>query len=175
VPKLKVFCTAIGFHDAYVGTPSKKAALKAWGTTKDLFARGAAEIVTDPKLTKEPLASPGEVFKLSRGSAAEQMAALPKDEAAPPRRTKPPAMSKLKVAVEPRPDRAALNEAENAVDEAQARQQRETDGLNAQIARLEKQRRQLSATQAREREKLEKIRLAEETRYRRAMEKWRSE
>ena len=80
--KLKVFSTAIGFHDAYVAAPSKKAALKAWGTTKDLFARGAAEIVTDPELTREPLASPGEVFKLSRGSTAEQMAALGKDKSA---------------------------------------------------------------------------------------------
>jgi hypothetical protein len=28
--KLKVFRTPIGFHDAYVAAPSKKAALAAW-------------------------------------------------------------------------------------------------------------------------------------------------
>ena len=55
--KLKVFRTPIGFHDAYVATPTKKAALEAWGTDANLFARGTAEEVTDPKLTAAPLAS----------------------------------------------------------------------------------------------------------------------
>ena len=40
--KLKVFRTPIGFHDAYVAAPSQKAALQAWGTDTDLFARGVA-------------------------------------------------------------------------------------------------------------------------------------
>lgn len=30
--KLKVFCTPIGFHDAYVAAPSQKAALEVWDT-----------------------------------------------------------------------------------------------------------------------------------------------
>jgi hypothetical protein len=38
--KLKVFCTAIGFHDAYVAAPSMKAALEAWGADVSLFAAG---------------------------------------------------------------------------------------------------------------------------------------
>ena len=29
--RLKVFRTSIGFHDAYVAAPSRKAALEAWG------------------------------------------------------------------------------------------------------------------------------------------------
>lgn len=44
--KLKVFRTSIGFHDAYVSAPSRKAALEAWGAGKDLFAIGSAELVT---------------------------------------------------------------------------------------------------------------------------------
>jgi len=81
VPRaLKVFRTAIGFHDAYVAAPSRKAALAAWGTDKDLFARKAAEQVTDPALTKEPLAHPGEVIRVVRGSAAEHVKALGKIE-----------------------------------------------------------------------------------------------
>ena len=56
---LKVYRTTTGFHDAYVAAPSQKAALEAWGTDKNLFARGVAEQVTDPKLTAEPLAAPG--------------------------------------------------------------------------------------------------------------------
>src|SRR4051794_12137810 len=72
---LKVYRTPIGFHDAYVAASSQAAALKAWGTDRNLFARGAAEIVTDPALTEAPLADPGKVIKRLRGSADEQMAA----------------------------------------------------------------------------------------------------
>ena len=32
MPKLKVYRTPIGFHDAYVAAPSQKAALDAWGS-----------------------------------------------------------------------------------------------------------------------------------------------
>ena len=49
--KLKVFRTPIGFHDAYVAAPSQKAALEAWGSDSNLFAAGAAELVTDAALT----------------------------------------------------------------------------------------------------------------------------
>ncbi len=87
-PKLKVYRLPIGFHDAYVAAPTKKAAIEAWGSDKDVFQRGQAELVEDPKLTREPLASPGKVIKRLRGTAAEQMAALGKDEPAPRRKGK---------------------------------------------------------------------------------------
>lgn len=74
--KLKVFRTPIGFHDAYVAAPSQKAALEAWGTDTNLFARGSAEQVTDEKLMKAPLERPGEVIKVERGTRKEQLAAL---------------------------------------------------------------------------------------------------
>jgi hypothetical protein len=76
---LKVYRTPIGFHDAFVAAPSQKAALEAWGASTDLFARGLAETVTDAALTKAPLATPGKVVKVSRGSRAEQLRALAKD------------------------------------------------------------------------------------------------
>lgn len=171
--KLKVFRTAIGFHDAYVAAPSKKAALKAWRTTKDLFSRGAAEIVTDSKLTKVPLASPGEVFKISRGSAAEQFAALPKDASAKARRAKPPSMSKLRAATKLRPDPTPFEEAQAALDDAVARHRHEAGDLDARIDRLNKQRRALDTAHGKEIAKLEKARSTAETRYRRAIEKWR--
>jgi hypothetical protein len=88
-PKLKVYRTPIGFHDAYVAAPSQKAALAAWGSDANLFARGVAELVTDEALTREPLDKPGEVIRRPRGTTAEYIAALPKD--APPRpRPAPP-------------------------------------------------------------------------------------
>ena len=61
--KLKVFRTPIGFHDAYVAAPSRKAALEAWGADSNIFAQGIAEEVTDPKLMEEPLADPGKVIR----------------------------------------------------------------------------------------------------------------
>src|SRR3546814_12633677 len=73
---------SIGFHDAYVAAPSQKAALEAWGADANLFARGVAEVVTDPALTAEPLAHPGTVIKRPRGSMAEHLAALPAERPA---------------------------------------------------------------------------------------------
>ncbi len=71
--KLKVFRAAIGFDDAYVAAPSRKAALAAWGSDADLFARGMADEVTDPELTAAPLARAGQgrarVARRSRGAA----------------------------------------------------------------------------------------------------------
>jgi hypothetical protein len=78
--KLKVYRTVAGFNDAYVAATSQKAALEAWGSVRDLFARGIAELVTDPALTAAPLASPGVVVKHSRGTTAEQIKAMPSPE-----------------------------------------------------------------------------------------------
>jgi hypothetical protein len=61
-PRLKVYRTEAGFHDAYVAAPNRKAALKAWGARGDLFYQQAAQVVTDPALTVEPLAEPGTVI-----------------------------------------------------------------------------------------------------------------
>ena len=71
-----MFRTPIGFHDAYVAAPSMKAALAVWGSSTNLFSQGAAELVTDPKLTRAPLARPGEVVRVPRGSEGEHFKAL---------------------------------------------------------------------------------------------------
>jgi hypothetical protein len=75
-PRLKVYSTPIGFHDALVAAPNQKAALEAWGAGTNLFSQGAAHVVTDPKLVKEPLEKPGRVIKVPRGSTREHLAAL---------------------------------------------------------------------------------------------------
>ncbi len=112
--KLKVFRTAVGFRDAYVAAPSKAAALRAWGTDKDLFARGAAELVADPALIEVPLSRPGEVIYVTRGSMEEQIAALgpmPKQRkaTAAPQKALPARKSP------PRPSRSKLDAAERAL------------------------------------------------------------
>jgi hypothetical protein len=175
--KLKVYRTAIGFHDAFVAAPSQKAALEAWGSDKNLFARGAADLVTDPALTAEPLANPGKVIKRLRGTAEEQIAALPPDrpksrkqtdESTQPQPRKEPPKPK------PRPSRSALEAAEAEVDRAERAQAEQREALAAREAALAKERRALERSQADELETLRRERDREEDSYRRALREWKA-
>lgn len=171
--KLKVYRTPIGFQDAYVAAPSQKAALAAWGSDADLFARGVAEVVTDAALTKAPLAAPGEVIKVSRGSAAEQMAALPADA---PKRAKakaakptPARQPKRAAKPKPRPSRAKLDAAEAALADAEENHRGALAELAKEEAALARRKRALVAEQEKERAKLEKARARVEGAYDRAI------
>lgn len=150
--KLKVYRTPIGFHDAYVAAPNQKAALKAWGSDADLFARGVAELVTDETLTAEPLEKPGEIIRLRRGSDAENMAALPKaarrvktrapdpiddDDGPPPRPRRKTAPGKA--AAEAAPERPEPRpRATRAPSDAPAKPAREAKAKRPSRARLDK-------------------------------------
>lgn len=194
--KLKVFRTPIGFHDAYVAAPSQKAALAAWGSDRDLFARGVAERVDDPALMREPLAHPGEVIRRSRGTTAEQIAALPKDAPKRPSRSasaKTPAdeaesgaraRAKARAAAErkprassakpkPPPDRNRLEAAERALTDAEARHREERRALARREAELAKERRQLEKRQAAEQARLAGKSEAARKAYERAVDAWR--
>ena len=174
--KFKVFRTAAGFHDAYVAAPSRKAALAAWGADKDLFARGVAEEVTDPALTEAPLATPGEVVKVSRGGREEQLAALPEDTPKPKVRAKaarPAREPKPKPAPDPKPSRNALDRAEQALAEAAARHQDERAAITEEEEALERRKRELKRAQEREAAALDRARVAAETAYRAALDTWR--
>lgn len=142
--RLKVFRTPIGFHDAWVAAPSRKAALAAWGADRDLFARGVAEEVTDPAAMAAPLAQPGVVLRTSRGSVAEQLAALPA-KTAPVRKDARPAADRAAPAPRarrvPRPDHAALDAAEAAVAAADRRCRQVTAEFDAREAELARERR----------------------------------
>lgn len=159
--KLKVYRTPIGFHDAYVAAPSQKAALAAWGSDANLFARGVAEQVTDPALMKEPLAQPGKVIRKLRGTAEEQLAALPKSARGPGKMT--PARPKKP------PSRAALEAAETALAEAEQRQRAEISALQAREAALARERRALEKRHDAESAKLAKARDRERGNYERAL------
>ena len=170
--QLKVFRTPIGFHDAYVAVPSQKAALEAWGSDHDLFGRGEAERVEDPALIAEPLAHPGTVIKRLRGTAEQQFAALP-----PARRSKsnsaerPEPRRKAKPA--PRPDRAPLDRAEEAVAAAERRHEQKLDALIKEEEKLRQRRR--AAEKARDaqigklRDRADRLRES----YERKLEAWR--
>ena len=188
---LKVFRTPIGFHDAYVAAPTKKAALEAWGSTHDLFARGVAEIVTDPALTEEPLATPGKVIKRSRGTTAEQIAALPTverpdraasgDEDEPQRSTSAKAKAKTPAKPKarpkpppPRPSPEALEAAEAELEAAGRRHEDDTRALAREQAALDRRRRDLERTQAAERAKFQEAVDRADTAYAAALKRWRA-
>jgi hypothetical protein len=170
--KLKVYRTPIGFHDAYVAAPSQKAALEAWGSDANLFARGVAEVVTDPALTKEPLARPAKVIKRLRGTAAEQIAALPPNP--PPERSKreakakPPARRKST----PRPDRSHLEAAEQAIADAEQRHRAEEKLLEDKEAQLARERRDLDRSHETELRRLRAGVDKARRDFERAMDRW---
>jgi len=159
--RLKVFRTTIGFHDAYVAAPSRKAALSAWGTTKDLFASEAAEEVTEPTLIAEVLARPGEVIRKARGALA-----LPNK---PGRGTAAPAKRRR-----PEPSRSALAAAEATLKAFEHRSAEELASLEAKQAELARQHSELQARHHAERATLERHRSAEARKYAARLEEWQS-
>jgi hypothetical protein len=172
--KLKVFRTPIGFHDAYVAAPSQKAALEAWGSDSNLFARGAAEEVTDPELTKAPLEQPGVVFRRLRGSAKEQMEALGKGGGQRAEAPSPQAHSRTRKKGK-RPSRAALTKAEAALEAAREAQAKAMAALEEKERALQRERRELEQRHARAvKAAEEKEREAREA-YQAAVAEWEGE
>jgi len=175
--KLKVFRTPIGFHDAYVAAPSRKAALAAWGSEANLFARGTAEEVTDPRLMAEPLERPGEVIRVSRGDLKAQLKALgPRKKPAPKRAAKrsgeksEPAARHAKP--KPPPKRDKVDKAEAALDAAREEQAKERAALERQIEALEDKLAALKARQAKASERLERRLEKAQADYRAALDSW---
>ena len=165
---LKVFRTAIGFHDAYVAAPSRKAALEAWGSDRNLFASGRAEIVTDTKLIQAPLARPGEVIKVKRGSAREHLAALPRTKPKP----KASSVSESGPTI-PRPSRKALDRAEAAIARAEKARDAALAGLAEERRRLDARR---AAVERKHRQILSRLterRVRQEQAFEDALAEWR--
>jgi hypothetical protein len=178
--KLKVFRTPIGFHDAYVAAPSRKAALEAWGASADLFARGTAEEVTDSRLTAEPLRRPGEVIRVSRGDLQAPLKALgPKKQPRASKAAKPgldssSAPEARAAKPEPPPKRDGIDDAEARIQEARQKQARERAALEKQRTAIERKLGALEAQQDEEIARLEAKLATAQARYRAALEKWRS-
>ena len=188
--RLKVFRTPIGFHDAYVAAPSRKAALEAWGADSNIFAQGIAEEVTDPdpgsspglrQVIEDALARPGEVIRRVRGSAEEHVAAAESENrqrSSKPRASPHPQPLPIKARGEkakkrpPKPSRDKLDAAEAALEKAGKKQRKALGRIDEQIRKLERERRDLQRKQERERdglaEEVERARSA----YQRAMRAW---
>lgn len=154
--KLKVFKTPIGFHDAFVAAPSRKAALEAWGAGTDLFSAGIAEEVSDGgKAADAALAKPGEVVRLAREGGKDKGGARIKSGVTKSRKA--------------RPSRAALDKAEAALAALDKKQSEERGELAREEEKLAKRKRAMEERQSRAREKAEAKLKAAETRYREAL------
>lgn len=137
---LKLFRTAIGFHDAYVAAPSRKAALIAWGTDKDLFARGVAEQVEDPELFERLSQTPGEVFRRTRGSVSDHHAALPPEPA--------PAEKVARAPKPPKPSKDDVRKARDALDALEREQADQAAAMRRREAELARERRAMEQAHA---------------------------
>lgn len=188
--KLKVYRTPAGFHDAYVAATSQKAALAAWGSDANLFARGIAEEVTDPALMAAPLDRPGEVIRVARtmddadeppprrSKRAPSKAGAPETPAARAKgRPQPKAAPKPKPKPEPKPKpkpkRTKLDQAEAALAAAEARHKAEREALRREEQALAAKRRALDKAQAAERTRLDRRRIDAREAYEAALDQWR--
>ena len=113
--KLKVFQAQFGFYDTVVATPSRAAALRAWGTRQDLFASGEATETTDAAA----IAQPETPLRRAVGSTdpfALEPTSLPKVPDAPKKAAaKPAAKAKPRTPAKPPAVRSQLDAAETAL------------------------------------------------------------
>ncbi len=164
--KLKVFKTPIGFHDAYVAAPSRKAALEAWGAGTDLFSAGIAELAAgENEAAKAALAKPEEIVRVRRTGGTDKKGG-PRIESGVTHKAKPKAKPK------PKPSRAAVDKAEAALAALGDNQETERAELAAEEERLARRRRALEERHAKAREKAEARLQVAEDRYRAAMRAW---
>ena len=190
--KLKVYRTPAGFHDAYVAATSQKAALAAWCSDANLFARGIAEEVTDPALMAAPLDRPGEVIRVARtmddadeppprrstrapskASAPETPAARAKGRPQPKAAPKPKPKPEPKPKPKPKPKRTRLDQADAALAAAEARHKAEREALRREEQALAAKRRALDKAQAAERTRLDRRRIDAREAYEAALDQWR--
>jgi colicin import membrane protein len=104
--KLKTYQTSQGFYDLAVAAPSMKAALAAWGTSRNLFHQGFAKETDDSEVIAAAMAKPGVVLQRPVGSdkpfrehaelpTAASLDAYSQGSKAPPKKARSPKARKL--------------------------------------------------------------------------------
>lgn len=169
--RLKLFRTPIGFHDAYVAAPSRKAALEAWGSGTDLFSAGIAEELKDAKLLRELQERPGEVVRKPRGSAKEHAAGLERIGRTETKQEGGPRIKSGKTKGK-KPSRGALDKADAAVAKLEKRQAEERGELDREERALAKRGERQEEKDAKAMEKATATRDKAKEKYRVAMAKW---
>lgn len=129
--RLKVFTAQLGFFESVVAVPNQAKALRAWGVHQNLFANGDAKSATAEDAIAAALAHPGTPLRRAIGSD-DAFSVEPDLPTVPPpqprtRSADRKAESETRAKAEPpRPDRSALDAADEAlkrVNETQAREQ----------------------------------------------------
>lgn len=144
---LKTFTTKAGFYELALAAPSMKAALEAWGTTRNIFASGEAQISQDKAVIAAAIARPGVVLRRPLGSKSE-FKEKPVDIAVPPA---PKGAKKI-----PRRDHAFIKRGERALA-------REEKAHDARMAAIDDERRLLDQKQERETKRWQGVRASLET------------
>ena len=148
--ELKVFQAQFGFFDTVLAAPSQAAALRVWGTHRNLFATGHAKAATDEAAIAAALEHPGTLLRRALGSSepfALEPTSLPKIPDLPkgvPASKSPASKAKPKPKPEPvrRPpaDRSRLNAAEAALGSLDDQRKREEADLRRQQEELDAKR-----------------------------------
>jgi type IV secretory pathway VirB10-like protein len=152
--KLKVFQAQFGFFDTVLAVPSQAAALKVWGTHRNLFATGHAKPSTDEAAIAAALAHPGMLLRRAVGTndpftlEPTRLPTIP-DEPKPATAVARPARARPKPEPvrRPPPDRSRLDAAEAA------------------LRKLDDERKQEEADLRREQEELDARRSAAQEKY----------
>jgi colicin import membrane protein len=149
--RLKVFQAQFGFFDTVLAAPSQAAALRVWGTHRNLFATGHAKLATDEAVMAAALEHPGVLLRRAVGSndpfsieptslptVPDLAAAMPEpvsaQKAKQKRRPKPLPVRR------PPPDRSRLEAAEAALHQLDERHMREEADFRRQQEQLDAKR-----------------------------------
>lgn len=161
--KLRTFTTSAGFFDLAVAAPSMKAALEAWGSRRNLFHHGFAQLNEEPEIVAATMAKPGVVLRRPVGTNAafSEHPDLPKHLGGSGRPVSAKrAASSRKPAARPIDERAA-REAARSFEKEQKRRERQARG---EEAARDKQRRRKDRAVAAAAAALEKARRVHEQR-----------
>jgi colicin import membrane protein len=155
--KLKVYQTSLGFYDLAVAAPSMAAALRAWGSSENLFQQGFAKESEDTAVIAAAMAQPGVVLRRPVGSTKsfKERAELPTAESlsvhfkrteAPPK--KPAKLKSTKT--DKQAERDAIDEAERKAAEKvdEAAERKAAAAFEKEERRRELQRQKEEATAA---------------------------
>src|SRR4051812_42655722 len=143
--KLKVFQAQFGFFDTVLAAPSQAAALRAWGTHRNLFASGHAKLATDEAALAAALEHPGTLLRRAVGSndpfsveptslpkVRDLAAGMPQSESPPKAKPQPKPKPKPQPVRKPPPDRSRLNAVEAALQALDEQRVREEADLRRQ-------------------------------------------
>jgi colicin import membrane protein len=149
--KLKTFTTSAGFFDLAIAAPSMKAALEAWGATRNLFHQGFAKVSEEPRIVEATMAKPGVVLRRPVGTtgAFSENAELPSHLALGAGRRPPSKRPKIDRSAAKPMDETKARAASAAFDREQKRRQaKERKAEAARARQQERQDRTIAAAQA---------------------------